>query len=127
MEEKKKVLFVDDDELILEMYGVKFSQSNFEVRFAKDAEQAKNVLREGFKPDLIVVDIIMPGKSGLDFIQEAKEEGLLSDAKLVVLSNQGEKEDLTRAKELGVDKYIIKANYIPSEVVAILNNLLAKK
>ena len=126
MEEKKKVLFVDDDELILEMYGVKFSQSNFEVKFAKDADQAKEVLRDGFNPDLIVVDIIMPGKSGLDFIKEAKEEGLIGSAKVVILSNQGEKEDFAKAKELGVDEYIIKANYIPSEVVAILNNLINK-
>jgi len=127
MEDKPKILFIDDDVFIQEMYSVKFSQAGFDARFASDVASAIKLLEEGFKPDVMVFDLIMPGESGFDFMQQVKQKDLINGASLIVLSNQSEKEDFQRAKELGAEEYIIKANHIPSEVVAIIDSVIKKK
>jgi len=124
---KPKILFIDDDAFIQEMYSVKFKQADFDARFASDVASAIKLLEEGFKPDVAVFDLIMPGESGFDFMKQVKQKNLLTEASLIVLSNQGEKEDFQRAKELGADEYIIKANHIPSEVVSIIRSIIEKK
>ena len=125
-ETKHKVLFIDDDSFIQEMYSVKFAQAGLEARFASDVDSAIKILEEGFKPDAAVFDLIMPGKSGFDFIQEGKSKNLLDGVVLIVLSNQSEKEDFKRAQELGASEYIVKANHIPSEVVGIIEASIKK-
>ncbi len=126
-ESKPKILFIDDDAFIQEMYSVKFKQAGFDARFASDVASAIKLLEEGFRPDAMVFDLIMPGESGFDFMQQVKQKNLVNGAALIVLSNQSEKEDFQRAKELGASEYIIKANHIPSEVVAIIDSVIKKK
>lgn len=125
-DKKYKVLFIDDDAFIQEMYSVKFSQAGFDAKFASDVDAAIKILEEGFKPDVAVFDLIMPGKSGFDFMREGKSKNLLDDVVLIVLSNQSEKEDFKVAQELGASEYIIKANHIPSEVVDIILSTVKK-
>ena len=125
-EAKYKILFIDDDSFIQEMYSVKFGQAGFDAKFASDVDSAIKILEEGFKPDAAVFDLIMPGKSGFDFIQIGKTKKLLDDVVLIVLSNQSEKEDFKRAEELGAHEYIIKANHIPSEVVTMIDAAIKK-
>ncbi len=121
-----KILFVDDDAFVVEMYAVKFSDTKHEVRFANSADEALQVLEGGFKPDAIVFDVMMPGMLGFDFIAEVKRRGLSDGAVLIALTNQGEMEDYNRAEDLHIDEYIIKANHIPSEVVAIIEDRISK-
>lgn len=125
-EAKYKVLFLDDDEFITDMYSLKFNQAGHDFRSVSDAESALEELRDGFNPDAIVTDLIMPKTDGFEFLEMAKKENLIGDAAVIVLSNQGETEDLTRAKEFGAAGHIIKANTIPTEVLGIITELIHK-
>ncbi len=122
-----KILFLDDDPFILDMYGTKFAQTDHTVRFASSADTAIKILQEGFKPDAIVFDLIMPGTQGFDFIADIKEKDLAGTAALIALTNQNEVEDYDRAEALHIDEYIVKANHIPSEVLAIIENTVKNK
>jgi PleD family two-component response regulator len=116
-EKKYKVLIVDDDEFLLNMYSVKFAKSGLEVHTATTAETAIGKLKEGFKPDALIVDIVMPGMDGFELLKKVREENLAKEAALIVLTNQGQTADIDRARELGVVGYIVKASTIPSEVL----------
>lgn len=125
--EKYKILFVDDDELVLDMYAVKFNQSNHDVRFASSADLAENILKEGFKPDALVFDVIMPGVQGFDMLEKFKKEGLIdANTVLIALTNQNEDTDYKRAESLGVHEYMVKANHVPSEVLSIIEATIKK-
>ncbi len=125
-DKKYKILFLDDDEFVTDMYSLKFNQNGHDFRAASDAESALEELRNGFNPDAIVTDLIMPKIDGFKFLEMAKTEGLIGNAAVIVLSNQGETEDLARAKEFGAVGHIIKANTIPTEVLKIITELIYK-
>ncbi|HEY0979665.1 MAG TPA: response regulator, partial [Candidatus Paceibacterota bacterium] len=72
--------------------------------------------REGATPNAILLDIVMPGMTGFEVLEAIKREGLKKEAKLIVLSNQGQQSDIDQAKALGANGYIVKASAIPSEV-----------
>jgi CheY-like chemotaxis protein len=126
MESKKKILIVDDDSLLLDMYALKFSNSDFDVTACLGSEAALNKLLSGFIPDVMVVDVVMPVMDGFELLEKIKENNLASSAIFIVLSNQGQKSDVDRSLELGVAGYIVKATSTPSEVISkvcdIINN-----
>jgi CheY-like chemotaxis protein len=115
--EKKKILIVDDDKFLLSMYSMKFEKNGFEVKVASNGPDAIDMLKGGFKPDALLMDIIMPIMDGLATVEQIKKENLAPDSIVVMLTNQGLVSDINRAKELGVHGYIVKATTIPSEVV----------
>jgi len=117
MEKKQKVLIVDDDKFLLDMYSVKFREDGFDVEVGVGGEDALNKLRGGLEPDVIILDIVMPGIDGFACLEAIKKEALGGSPIIVVLSNQGQDEEVRRARELGADEYIIKASAIPSEVL----------
>lgn len=125
--EGKTVLLVDDDKLLIDMYSIKFNQAKFKVEPVFSGEEALEKLRGGLKPDLILFDIIMPGLSGLEFLATARQENLAPDAAYVVLSNQGQPNDIDEAKKNHVDGYIIKANTLPSEVLDQALEILSRR
>jgi CheY-like chemotaxis protein len=124
---KKTVLLVDDDQFLLNMYTLKFEHSGFEVETATSAAGALQKLRDGLKPTAILIDIVMPGMDGLEFLKRVKEERLGGGASLIVLTNQGQTADLEKAKAFGVVGYIVKASAIPSEVVGEVRKILDQK
>ena len=123
---KYKILFLDDDEFIRDMYSVKFSQAGHECVSVASAEDAIKELENGFEPDAILTDLIMPGIDGFAFIELLNKGGYSDNTAVIVLSNQGESEDLARAQELGATGHIIKANTIPTEVLGIVEKLISK-
>ncbi|MDO8594711.1 MAG: response regulator [bacterium] len=124
---KQRVLLIDDDQFLLNMYSLKFTNSGFEVETATSAVSALQKLRDGLVPDVLLCDLVMPTMDGLEFIKQVKEERLAPSSAFVVLTNQGQQGEIERAKELGVDGYIVKASTIPSEVVEEVKTILAKK
>lgn len=115
-EEKKiKILLVDDDRFLLDMYSLKFKKSGIDIETCSSSTNALDKIRENKDYSVIILDIIMPGMDGLDLLSKIREEKLATGAKIVMLTNQAE--DVDRANNLGVDGYIIKATTIPSEVV----------
>lgn len=116
-EKKYKVLIVDDDTFLLNMYSVKFSKYGLDVNTATSGADALSKLHDGLSPDIIILDVIMPGMNGFELLENIRKEKLSPKAVVIILSNQGQSSDIERAKKLGVDGYIVKATTIPSEVL----------
>lgn len=114
---KYKILFVEDDKFLLNMYALKFNASGHEITTALSATEALDKLRNGYTPEILICDLIMPGMSGIELLDIVKKEKLLPHAAIVVLTNQSEATEVTKAMKLGADGYIVKATKIPSEVV----------
>jgi CheY-like chemotaxis protein len=111
------ILIVDDDEFLLNMYAMKFSQCGCLVQSAPNGAKALDLLRNGANPNIILLDIMMPEMSGFDFLEKVREEKLAEKTIIIMLTNQGQKEDIERALALGASGYIVKASAIPSEVL----------
>lgn len=127
-EKKYNILLVDDDEFLVDMYCLKFSQAGHRIFSTQSTEAAVEKLQEkDYNPDAVVFDLVMPKMDGFELLKQIKEKGLAKDAALIVLSNQGEKEDLDRAKTLGAIGHIVKANAIPSEVLGIVEGIISKR
>ncbi|MCX6715963.1 MAG: response regulator [Candidatus Taylorbacteria bacterium] len=123
----KKVLFVDDDKFLLDMYALKFAKAGYEVKTADSTESALKLVKEGYTPDIMLVDIIMPGMDGLELVSTLRREKLTPDAVIIFLTNQGESDDINRARKMSADGYIVKATTIPSEVLAEVEKVYANK
>jgi len=120
---KKKILIVEDDSFIRDIYQVRFSQEDFEVVATEDGIVAIEKLKE-FTPDIILLDIIMPMMDGLDVLREIKKEDRLKDIPVIMLTNISEKESVDEGREIGANDYLIKSNFTPSEVVSRVKILL---
>jgi two-component system phosphate regulon response regulator PhoB len=123
----KKILLVDDDSFLLDMYAMKFSKSGYEVQTADSTESGLKVIRDGYIPDIMLVDIVMPGADGLEMVSTVRAEKLAPAAVIIMLTNQGSSDDVARSRKLNVDGYIVKATTIPSEVLSEVEKICASK
>jgi len=123
---KQKILIVDDDSFLLDMYSVKFSQAGYEVTTSLGSEPALINLRGHLNPDIILLDIVMPGMDGFELMETMKKESLAPFAIVIILSNRGQESDVTRGLSLGASGYIVKANSTPSEVLAKVADIVSK-
>ncbi|MCK6462379.1 MAG: response regulator [Candidatus Pacebacteria bacterium] len=121
--EKRKILIIDDDEFLLEMYAAKFKEEDFEVEIARSAKDALAKIKNGLDPGLILLDVVMPGMDGFEFMENLRKEKLAAKSKIIVLSNLGQKNQTDKAMELGAVDFVVKAYFTPSEVVKKVNSL----
>ena len=119
----KKILLVEDDPLITEIYTTKLKECDFEVVAISNGESAFKELQKR-KFDLLVLDIVLPELTGFEILQRIRNNQKLKNLKVLILSNLGQKSDIERARKLGVSKYLIKANFTPSEVVGEIRKVL---
>lgn len=119
MTDKKsyKVLIVDDDQFLLDVYSVKFREFGHTVNTAFGAEEALLKIKEDDSYDAIVMDIVMPGMDGFEFLAQMREKNLAKNSSIIILTNQGENKDLEKAQKYNIDGYIVKASTIPSDVL----------
>lgn len=110
-----KILLVDDDRFLLDMYSLKFKKSGVEIDPVSSSTGALEKLRAGNIYDVIILDIIMPTMDGIDLLKTIRAEKLSPDSVVIMLTNQSD--DIEKAKAFVIDGYIIKATTIPSEVV----------
>jgi CheY-like chemotaxis protein len=120
-----KILLVDDDNFLRDMYATKFVQGGHEVESVDSASLALAKLEQGSVYDVIMLDMVMPGMGGLELLTTIKATYPNCSAKLVVLSNQGQEEDIREATEAGAVAYIIKAELVPSEVLAQVEQIVS--
>ena len=125
--EKRKILIVDDDTFLLDMYAFKFSQHNFEVHTMPDGLQAIQRIKDGLNPDIILLDIIMPSMDGFEMLEKINQENLSPNSTKIVLSNKSQQADVDRGKSLGVAGYIVKANSTPQEVIEQVVEILSAR
>jgi DNA-binding response OmpR family regulator len=122
-ENKKKILIVEDDVFIRDIYQVKFSQEGFDVTVAEDGVKAMEKL-EGMIPDIILLDIMMPYLNGMEVLKKIKSNDALKNIPIIMLTNISEKEKVAEGNEYGVSDFLIKSHFTPSEVVQKVNTLL---
>jgi CheY-like chemotaxis protein len=111
-----RIFLIDDDRFLLDMYAIKFKAAGHEVTAFQGGEIGLEGLRKGPAPDAVLLDVIMPGIDGFGVLEAIRKENIGPEMKVIILSNQGQPEDIARAKTLHADGYIIKASAIPSEV-----------
>lgn len=117
-----KVLLVDDDVFLRDMYATKFKEAGHDVDAAPDASTALAILKGG-AVDVVLLDMVMPGMDGISLLETAKKSIDVKKTKFIILSNQGEETDKKRANEAGAVGYIVKAESVPSDVVAKVESL----
>jgi two-component system chemotaxis response regulator CheY len=125
--EKRKILIVDDDNFLLDMYALKFSQNNFEVYTASGGGQAIEKLKGGLNPSVMLMDIIMPEMDGFEMLAQINMQNLCPTCTKIVLSNKSEQKDIDEGNRLGVAGYIVKANSTPVEVIEQVVKILENK
>lgn len=116
-DKKIKIVLVDDDNFLLDMYAKKFDKNGYDAFVYSKPQECIDALKEGLTPDIFISDLIMPNMDGVALLTKIKEEGLIPDSKKIILTNQGQEEDKEKFQDLGIDGYIIKALNTPSEVV----------
>jgi CheY-like chemotaxis protein len=121
---KKKILIVDDDSFLLDMYALRFTQAGFDVETASSASEVLEKLRAGLVPVICLFDVVMQTMDGFEMLETINQEGLIPKTIKIYLTNLGQEQDLARGKALGAASYIVKANSTPSEVVEKVNKVL---
>jgi len=117
---KIKILLVEDDKFISEIYYRKLSENGFDVKLAQDGSAAIRMFEE-FQPDFVLLDILLPKKSGWEVLKELKTNKK-NQARFIMLTNLGEKEKIKQALEMGAEDYLIKSSLTPSELVETMKD-----
>jgi two-component system, OmpR family, alkaline phosphatase synthesis response regulator PhoP len=111
----KKILLVEDEDIMIGALQKKLIQEGFDVFLARDGEEGLKQIK-AVKPDIILLDIIMPQKSGFDVLEEMATDENLKKIPVIIISNSGQPVELDKAKRLGVCDWLIKTNFDPQEV-----------
>lgn len=112
----KKVLVVDDEPAVREIYNKEFSNNGFKVILAVDGKEG--LLKAGEEiPDLILLDVMMPNMSGVDTLKALKKNELTKKTPILLLTNLGEEQIIKEGFKLGADGYLLKVSYTPAQVV----------
>jgi len=122
---KAKVLIADDDITLRDMYKERLEMDSYKVLVAADGEETLKVIKEQ-KPDLVLLDIMMPKMNGLDVLEQMKKDDQMKAIPVIVLTALIQ--DLTKVKSLmsGADDYLMKSEIMPGEVIKKVRETLAK-
>lgn len=122
-----KIILVDDDKFLIDLYSMKFSSQGYDVHAVQSVNAALELLRGGMLPDAIVTDLIMPERTGFSLFEALRDEKLAPEALRIALTNESDDAERKRAEDLGADRYMVKATMIPSEVVTAVTDEIAKR
>lgn len=122
-EEKKIILFIEDDEIILRALYLAFHEGDYTIATATDGESGLK-MTERLKPDLVLLDLIIPKLSGFDYLKAMKANPDIKDIPVIVLSNLGDDESIEKATKLGAEDYFVKANTDLSELTKKVQKFL---
>ncbi len=118
-----KILLAEDDIQLIDLYSRKFALDGYEVQVAEDGEKAIEILKE-FRPDVAILDIMMPMVDGLEVLKFIKETDELKDIIAIMLTNLSDEKTAEKIYELGATEYLVKAELTPLEVSAKVKELL---
>lgn len=123
--DKIKILLVEDDSFLLGMYATKFEMENFKVIMAEDGEKAVRLaLKEA--PDIILLDIILPKINGFEVLRRLKADPATAKIPVILLTNLSQQDEVEQGLKMGAEDYLIKAHFMPSEVVDKIKKALIK-
>jgi len=112
----KKILLIEDEEIMIDLLQRKLTQEGYEISVTRDGEEGLKAMRE-VKPDLILLDIIMPKMGGFEVMEEMQKDKTLAKIPVIVISNSGQPVEIDRAQKLGAKDWLIKTEFDPQEVV----------
>lgn len=118
----KKILIAEDETALREAYTFLFSSQGFETFAAENGKEALTLLKK-HKPDFVVLDILMPVMSGIDFLQSLDLPKDFPHTKILALSNLSDQKTINQVLELGASKYLLKASVTPKELIAAIQEL----
>lgn len=117
------MLIIEDEKILAEMYQDKFTQAGFKVILAIDSKEGLRLAKRE-KPDLIVLDILLPRENGIIFLEWLRKDPEISSIPVVVFSNYDDPRTKKEAAKFGIKDYLIKANYTPKEIVEKVKSYL---
>jgi len=119
----KKILIIEDDKFLRELISRKLSGEGFDVAEAVDGEEGVKKIKED-NPDLVLLDLILPGIDGFEVLSKIKEDPKASPIPIIILSNLGQREEVEKGLKLGAIDYLIKAHFTPGEIIEKIKNIL---
>ena len=119
-------MLVEDDPFIADIYQEKLNREGLELKVVNDGKNAVTVIKQD-KPDILLLDIVLPGIGGWQILRELKKDGLLKKMKVIVLSNLGQQEEVAKGLEMGAARYLIKAQFTPAEVVDEIKKIISNQ
>lgn len=120
-----KILVIEDDRFLRELINRKLQLENFETVLAVDGEIGLDLV-EKERPDIILLDLILPGINGFEVLTKIKENEKLREIPIIILSNLGQQDDIEKGMGLGAIDYLVKAHFTPNEIIEKINQTLAK-
>ncbi|MBI4407182.1 MAG: response regulator [Candidatus Kerfeldbacteria bacterium] len=125
MADQTKVLIVEDDKFLSELISTKLDKEGFHISLAGDGETGLKKAEE-FKPEIILLDIMLPGMDGFEVLEKLKAHADASIKKIpvIILSNFGQESKVERGLQLGAVDYLVKANFTTGEIVAKIKEIL---
>ena len=111
-----KILVVEDDKILLNMYRVKFTHGGHEVQIAENGEDGLKLMKS-FHPDLVLMDLMMPIMDGFTALKRAKADDEIKNIPIIILTNLSQVEDVQQTLKIGAADYIIKSNLTPAQVL----------
>lgn len=121
-----KILIIDDEEAVLKMYAEKLTQGDYTVKTSTDGQEGMDMALND-KPDIILLDIIMPKLNGLDVLRILKSKNETKDIPILLLTNLPEEASGEKAKKLGADGYLVKAQCEPAKLLDEINKIFKLK
>ncbi len=122
----KSLLIIEDDPYVQRVYQRLFEHEDYQFELASDGIEGLEKVKK-FKPALILLDIIMPKKNGLEVLEELKSDPETKDIPVVIITNLDEKDAIKKAMELGADSFMIKADFEPEDVKKKIETYLEEK
>jgi DNA-binding response OmpR family regulator len=119
----RKVLVVEDDRFLRELITQKLSREGYDVSEAVDGEDGVKKAEEK-RPEIILMDLILPGIDGFEAITRIKANPELEDIPIIILSNLGQRDDVERGLKLGATDFLIKAHFTPGEIIEKIEKVL---
>jgi DNA-binding response OmpR family regulator len=120
-----KILLIEDDQFLLSMYATKFELEGFQIVSADDGEKALKAANKE-KPDIILLDVLLPKMDGFEVLKELKKNEETKAIPVILLTNLSQRDDVEQGMKLGAVDYLIKAHFMPTEVVEKIKKILEK-
>jgi DNA-binding response OmpR family regulator len=119
----KKILIIEDDKFLRELISMKLQKEGYTIVEAVDGEEGEKKIKEE-KPDLVLLDLILPGIDGFEVLSRIKEDPTVSSIPVIILSNLGQKEEIEKGLKLGAIDFLVKAHFTPGEIIEKIKNIL---
>ena len=123
-QKKTQIVLIEDEQTLLNLIELELKKNGYVVRKATDGKKGLALIRK-FKPDLVLLDIVLPGMNGIDILKTLSQDRIVPNLPVIIISNSGQPVELGQAKKLGARDFLIKVNFNPEEVIEKVEQVLA--